>query len=247
MVYQLLIQCENTMSSTQKYAGALPKYIQLSELIIREIDAGRLMDGERLPPEREMAKAYGTSVGTLRKALADLEEKRLLRRVQGSGNYIQKIQKTTGVYAMFRLELLEGGGLPTADILSLDVLEKPSELPAFGLSEFGTRIRRRRWLNDVAIAVEEIWLDASVGTLSKNVLSESLYQTYFKRLHFWVTRAEDRVSIGSFPDWTPTAFATPKTACGYIERFSWADAREAVEFSRTWFDPRCAVYVQRLK
>ncbi|MEM9576543.1 MAG: GntR family transcriptional regulator [Pseudomonadota bacterium] len=235
------------MSSAQKNAGALPKYIQLSELIIREIDAGRLLDGERLPPEREMARAYGTSVGTLRKALADLEEKGLLRRVQGSGNYVQKRQESAGVYAMFRLELLEGGGLPTAEVLSVDVLEKPENLPGFGLSTFATRIRRRRWLNDVAIAVEEIWLDASVGTLSRNVLSDSLYQTYFKRLHFWVTRAEDRVSIGSFPSWTPQSFAPSGKPCGYIERFSWADTREAVEFSRTWFDPKRAVYVQRLK
>ncbi len=72
------------MLPTQKYAGALPLYIQLSELIIREIEAGRLMEGERLPPEREMAQLYGTSVGTLRKALSALENKGLLRRVQGS-------------------------------------------------------------------------------------------------------------------------------------------------------------------
>ena len=235
------------MPTTQRNAGALPKYVQLSELIIREIDAGRILDGERLPPEREMARTYGTSVGTLRKALADLKAKGLLRRVQGSGNYVQKSPTPSGVYAMFRLELLGGGGLPTADILSVDVLDKPGDLPAFGLSGYATRIRRHRWLNDVAIAVEEIWLDASVGTLSRNVLSDSLYQTYFKRLNFWVTRAEDRVSIGSFPDWTPPDFATAGAACGYIERFSWADAREAVEFSRTWFDATRAVYVQRLR
>lgn len=235
------------MPTTQNHPGALPKYIQLSELIIREIDAGRILDGERLPPERDMARDYGTSVGTLRKALADLEEKGLLRRVQGSGNYVQKAQSPTGLYAMFRLELLEGGGLPSADVLSLDAMEKPGDLPAFGRSRFATRIRRRRWLNDVAIAVEEIWLDASVGTLNKNMLTDSLYQTYLKRLNFWITRAEDRVSVGLFPDWTPSAFASSGTACGYIERDSWSDARQPVEFSRTWFHPQRAVYVQRLK
>ena len=148
---------------------------------------------------------------------------------------------------MFRLELPEGGGLPTAQVLSVDVCDKPDDLPAFGRSDFATRIRRHRWLNDVAIAVEEIWLDASVGTLNRAVLSDSLYQTYFKRLHFWISRAEDRVSIGTFPDWTPANFAASGETCGYIERFSWAETREAVEFSRTWFDPRRAVYVQRLK
>jgi len=235
------------MLPTQKNAGALPLYIQLSELVIREIEAGRLIEGERLPPEREMARAYGTSIGTLRKALADLERKGLLRRVQGSGNYIQKTKDVPGLYAMFRLELPSGGGLPTARVLSVDAMEKPQGLPRYGKSRYATRIRRLRSLNDEPIAVEEIWLDASVGTLRRNQLSESLYDTYLRRLNFWVTRAEDRVSVATFPAWTPQDVSDAGDTSGYIERFSWADGRDAVEFSRTWFAPTRAVYVQRLK
>lgn len=235
------------MSNPPPNTGALPKYIQLSELIIRDIDAGRLLDGERLPPERDMAQSLGTSIGTLRKALADLEAKGLLRRVHGSGNYVQKSSTPSGVYAMFRLELLEGGGLPTAIVLDVCVEDKPDDLPEFGTSVYATRIRRHRFLNDVAIAVEEIWLDASVGTLSAGMLSDSLYQTYLKRLNFWITRAQDRVSIDVMPPWTPATFADAGMHCGYIERLSWSDAAHPIEFSRTWFDPRRAVYVQRLK
>lgn len=47
----------------------LPKYLQVSESLIRDIGAGVLADGTRLPPEREMAADLGISVGTLRKAL----------------------------------------------------------------------------------------------------------------------------------------------------------------------------------
>ncbi|MEM1351337.1 MAG: GntR family transcriptional regulator [Pseudomonadota bacterium] len=235
------------MRPPQKTTGSLPLYVQLSELVIREIEAGRLIDGERLPPERDMARAYGTSIGTLRKALADLERKGLLRRVQGSGNYIQKANDLPGLYAMFRLELPGGGGLPTAQVLAVDAMEKPDDLPAFGKSLYATRIRRLRALNDEPIALEEIWLDASVGTLSRAQLSDSLYQTYLKRLNFWVTRAEDRVSTARFPFWTPPELGTPDTVSGYIERFSWADGQDVVEFSRTWFEPARAVYVQRLK
>lgn len=235
------------MRSPQKNAGALPLYVQLSELVIREIEAGRLIEGERLPPEREMARAYGTSIGTLRKALADLEAKGLLRRIQGSGNYIRKTHDLPGVYAMFRLELPGGGGLPTAKVLSVDAMKKPVDLPNFGRSEFATRIRRLRALNDEPIAAEEIWLDASVGTLNRDHLSDSLYQTYLRRLNFWVTRAEDRVSVSHFPEWTPAKLSAPDATCGYIERFSWAERRAPIEFSRTWFAPNRAVYVQRLK
>ena len=55
--------------------NALPKYIQISEMLIREIAAGHLADGARLPPERDMAADLNISVGTLRKALSDLVEK----------------------------------------------------------------------------------------------------------------------------------------------------------------------------
>ena len=69
------------MPLTTQNPNALPAYVQISELLIRDISGGRLMDGERLPPEREMAKTLSTSVGTLRKALAILVEKKLLERV----------------------------------------------------------------------------------------------------------------------------------------------------------------------
>ncbi|MFK7880927.1 GntR family transcriptional regulator [Roseobacter sp.] len=235
------------MALPPQNANALPKYVQLSELIARDIDAGRLLNGERLPPERDMAVSLGTSIGTLRKALATLESKGLLRRVQGSGNYIQKSAKAAGFYAMFRLELLSGGGLPSAQVLAVQVMSKPVDLPPFGTSARATRIRRKRFLNDVAIAVEEIWLDASVGELSADRLSDSLYQTYLSQLNFWITRAEDRVSIGTLPDWTPRDLGETNAPCGYVERFSWADKPTAIEFSRTWFDTSKAVYVQRLK
>ncbi|WP_299968930.1 GntR family transcriptional regulator [uncultured Roseobacter sp.] len=228
-------------------SAALPKYIQLSELLIRDIDAGRLLDGERLPPERQMAARMGTSIGTLRKALAELTRQGLLTRVQGSGNYVRQPSKPTGVYAMFRLELLDGGGLPTAEVLSVTAMDKPADLPSFGTHQTATRIRRRRALNDVPIAVEEIWLDAGAGALDTQSISESLYQTYFKHLNFWITRAEDRVSIGRLPRWTPADFGAPGTPCGYIERFSWAADPIPVEYSRTWFDTEKSVYVQRLR
>ena len=98
---------------------ALPKYVQISELLIRDIQAGRLVDGERLPPERDMAANLGISVGTLRKSLEELTALGLLDRVQGSGNYICAQEDTQSVYAFFRVELIEGGGLPTAELLSV--------------------------------------------------------------------------------------------------------------------------------
>ncbi len=236
------------MTTNSRNPNALPIYVQISELLIRDIAAGRLMDGERLPPERDMAANLNVSVGTLRKSLAELEKKGMLERIQGSGNYIRETGTQNSVYAMFRLELPEGGGLPRADVLSVDHLHKPSDLPEFGQSKFGSRVRRMRYLNDTIIAVEEIWLDESAGTIDQSLLSDSLYRYYQQQLGFWITRAEDRVSVGALPDWTPSGFTKPAgQIVGYIERFSWSEKAEPVEFSKTWFDPDRATYVQRLK
>ncbi len=236
------------MPSNNRNPNALPIYVQISELLIRDIAAGRLIDGERLPPERDMAADLQVSVGTLRKSLAELEKKGMLERIQGSGNYVRETGTQNSVYAMFRLELPEGGGLPRADILSVDHLVKPADLPEFGASGSGSRVRRMRYLNDTIIAVEEIWLDESVGTIDRALLSDSLYRYYQHQLGFWITRAEDRVSVGVLPDWTPSGFTkSPGETVGYIERFSWSERSEPVEFSKTWFDPDRATYVQRLK
>jgi GntR family transcriptional regulator len=231
----------------KRNAATIPLYLQISESLIREIAAGRLVTGDRLPPERVLAGQYGTTVRTLRKALSELEKNGLLERVQGSGNYVRRADQVQSMYSMLRLELHRGGGLPTARILDLAEMEKPSDLPDFGTSTRGTRFRRLRFMDGTPVAVEEIWLDGDSGRVDPALVSDSLYRFYKLHLGFWITRAEDRVSIGTVPDWAPAEFGKPAgTLTGYIERLSWAQAPRPVEFSRTWFDTDRALYIQRL-
>jgi GntR family transcriptional regulator len=112
--------CINFGRKMMAQPGSLPLYQQIAELLIRDIAAGRLIDGERLPPERDMAATLGIAVGTLRQALKSLTEKGFLERVQGSGNYVRARSDAASVYALFRLGV-EGGGLPTARVLSSTV------------------------------------------------------------------------------------------------------------------------------
>jgi len=229
-------------------ANALPLYQQISELLLRDIAAGRLSDGARLPPERDLAQTLGIAVGTLRRALSDLEGKGIIDRVQGSGNYVRASALPASIYALFRLELAEGGGLPTAEILDVARLPKDPALPAFGTAPDAHRIRRLRRLSGVVAAVEEIWLDgAYAAVIGRKDLLDSLYLYYRTSLGLWIQRAEDRVSVAPTPDWTPPAFPhAPGTPVGYIERISFAQDNARAEVSRTWFDPARVRYVARL-
>lgn len=229
--------------------GSLPIYIQIAEQLARDIAASRLIDGERLSPEREMAAELGVAVGTLRKALAELQRRGLLERMQGSGNYVRAISDHQSVYSMFRLELVDGGGLPTAEILSIARCPKPRLLPDFGTGADGFRIRRLRRLSGRPAALEEIWLDSSYAdSLQPEELSESLYLYYRKKLGLWIVRAEDQVGLGHVPNWTVPAFRPPVgTAVPLVTRVSQDQKGARAEASLTWFDPDVARYVARLK
>jgi GntR family transcriptional regulator len=229
--------------------GPLPIHIQISELLLREISAGRLADGARLPPERDMAAQFGVAVGTLRRALLDLTERGVLDRIQGSGNYVRASATTLGVYAFFRLELIEGGGLPTAETLSSETMPKPSDLPDFGPAAHTHRIRRIRRLNGIPAALEEIWLDGSrAERVDAGEVSESLYLHYRVALGFSISRIEDRVGVAQTPDWRPPAFGLATgAAAGFVERISWDGSDQKAEFSRTWFDPAHVRYVARFR
>ena len=184
----------------------------------------------------------------MRKALKRLDDLGLLRRIHGSGNYVKQNNLTGSVYAMFRLELIEGGGLPRASILDVKVKEKPIDLIPFGQSNQATRIRRLRYLNDLVIALEEIWIDKSVGDVRLKNISESLYKYYAEHLGLWISKAEDSVSIEKVPKWAPEAFSLDKgTLTGFVERLSWGQFKYPVEYSRTWFDTSRSRYVQRLQ
>ncbi|MEM8537182.1 MAG: GntR family transcriptional regulator [Pseudomonadota bacterium] len=236
------------MAEGAAQASSLPKFIQLSEMLIRDIAAGRLADGARLPPERDMADDLGVAVGTLRKALADVEAKGLLDRVQGSGNYVRHRPAVASVYAFFRLELLQGGGLPTAQVLSVDRLPKPDAFADLGGHAEAHRIIRLRSLDGTMIALEEIWLDASLrAQVAIGDLSESLYHFYRHGLGVVVATAEDRIGVAPLPGWTPAAFHLPPgQPVGYITRVSRTADRTAIEYSRTWFDPDRANYISRM-
>lgn len=222
---------------------SLPRYLEIAERLTREIAAGLRPDGGRLPPEAEMARDCGVSVGTLRKALAELAARGLLVRRRGSGNYVRQAARPAGVYGFLHLELASGGGMPSARVL--EVAEDDD--PPGGLWPAAWRIRRLRLLNGVAAALEEIRIDVRhAAALTAAALPETLYRHYASAFGLWISRVEDRVGPGTCPDWAPAAFPlAPGAACGHVARRAESRERRIEELSRTWFDPATTAYVAR--
>ena len=231
-------------------AKPLPVYLQIAELLARQIKAGHWRQDERLPTEAELSKRLSVAVGTLRKALALLEAQGVLERIQGSGTYVRQSDKARQIYELFRLELRDGPGLPTAHILDVRRLARPAHVPVLSAKSPDTvwRVRRLRFLSQVPVALEEIWLAGALAAqLQAEDLGDSMYRFYQERFDLWIARVEDRLSAAPVPDWATAPFAPSAGACaGFIERLSWTTGNPLAELSHTWFDPACCRYTSRM-
>lgn len=75
-------------------AHKLPGRVGAAEIasrMRRAILDGQYQHLERLPAERELAQEFGTARGTIRQALGQLEDMKLVRRKIGSGTYVDYV------------------------------------------------------------------------------------------------------------------------------------------------------------
>lgn len=72
-----------------EFAGAkLPKYIAIADAMDRDIGAGILQPGARLPPQRDLAYDLKVTIGTISRAYALATERGLIAGEVGRGTYV---------------------------------------------------------------------------------------------------------------------------------------------------------------
>jgi GntR family transcriptional regulator len=74
-----------------------PLYLQLRDVLAERISEGVWKPGEAIPNEGELAREFGVSAGTMRKALDLMEAERILSRRQGRGTFVN--DQTTDEFA----------------------------------------------------------------------------------------------------------------------------------------------------
>ena len=75
--------------SMQDTASGVALWRQVADGIERGIAEGRFTAGEKLPGETDIAETYGVNRHTVRRALATLAERGLVRAARGSGTYVE--------------------------------------------------------------------------------------------------------------------------------------------------------------
>lgn len=99
-----------------------PLYLQVKDTLIQRIAAGAWKPGAAIPNEIELSRELGISVGTVRKALDEMENERLISRRQGRGTFV--IDQTSNEHAVRFSNIRDRDGSKIAgDTESSSVLE----------------------------------------------------------------------------------------------------------------------------
>ncbi|WP_027535756.1 PLP-dependent aminotransferase family protein [Bradyrhizobium sp. WSM3983] len=74
----------------RQLASEGPRYLALVSALEQDIADGRLSDGDRLPPHRELARELSLSVGTVSKAYQEAEQRGIVSGHVGQGTFVRR-------------------------------------------------------------------------------------------------------------------------------------------------------------
>jgi len=178
-----------------------PLYEQIKSLITRSLVAGEWKPGEAIPSEMELAKRYGVSQGTVRKAVDALANEYILVRHQGKGTFVATHTAPNQQYRFLRVrddsnEVVH----PTTSFIGLEKIKADAAIAATLGVRVGTTIATIKRVLIFAgrpLIFDQIYLvNAEFGGLTMAALEASrgsiysyLETTYGTRM----IRAEEKI------------------------------------------------------
>lgn len=100
-----------------------PLYKQLSDLLRRQIEEGKIKQDHSIPSERSLCQKYNISRITVRQAISEMINEGILNRKQGKGTYVAKQKVTQGLARIvnFTRTVLDLGMNPSTKILGNEI------------------------------------------------------------------------------------------------------------------------------
>jgi GntR family transcriptional regulator len=144
-------------------------YLQISSLLRDEISSGLYEPSGKLPSEAELVRRFDVSRITVRLALDQLVEEKIVERKQGKGTYVSNKQLRHGLDTLrsFHESLLVQGLKPEMKLLSRDMVETPEALSKSFPSEFRhlLLVERLHLVEGQPIAIGKSYLSPQVGEM----------------------------------------------------------------------------------
>jgi GntR family transcriptional regulator len=234
------------MKTSSESPAFQPLYRQIKTLITRSLVSGEWRPGEPIPSEIELASRYSVSQGTVRKAMSELAEERVLVRQQGRGTFVASHAGERSQFPFLRVRPDEDElRALDARLLRLERVRDPASARLLGVSAAtGVYVLTRILsMNGQPACYEEVRLPAPrFKGLTAAVVEEHecmLYSMYETRFGVRMINAEERVKAVAAPREVAGALQLPAgTPMLLLERIAFTYGGEPSELRRCYCDTR---------
>lgn len=177
----------------------IPIYYQLKQYILKLIETGELQPGDAIPSEREFGERFGISRMTVRQAITNLANERVLYRVKGKGTFVMapKLEQSLQGLTSFTEDMKARGMKASSKLLSFGIISADENLAKeLDIKENDEvyEIKRIRLAEEIPMALERTYISAHiVPTLTEEIVQNSLYQYIENELHLRIASGMQKI------------------------------------------------------
>lgn len=232
----------------------LALYYQLKQSIVGCIQRGSLKPGDRLPAEREAARASGLSRMTVRQAYNELLAEGVLTRKPGRGTFVAQGKDPYGIGMAggFTEESIRRGLDPETTLLGVEVVPSTDEVAAQLALQPGEDVYRIRRVH----SIRKRTVDLAVCYVSRREFPglekirnlSSLYQVFSSRYNVSVVRATESIEPVKADAETAGVLDVPVgSLILYMKRVSYSDDNQPVEYVELFLNSRNYKFVMEVR
>jgi GntR family transcriptional regulator len=241
---------------TQPSPSFQPLYQQIKGLIEKSLEAGEWRPGEAIPSEHDLARRFGVSHGTVRKAVGALASDNLLVRRQGRGTFVAThTEEKTSAYRFLRIRRDDGADEhPVNRLVDLrrgkataEVARRLELRPGEGVIV----LRRVLEYGGIPVILDEITLPAALFRGLTRVRFEaytgSMYGFFETQFGVRTLRADERLkAVAAEESCAPLLGVAPGTPLLAIDRVTYTYGDRPIELRRGLCVTREHHYLNRL-
>ena len=178
-----------------------PLYVQLMHEVEKSIDNGEYKPGDKLLTESEMAKKYGVSLITVRKAIGSLMEQGIVVRKQGKGTFVTKpkMAKNMKKLQSFSEMCAQMGVVPGAKMLENRLVQADAKTAASLGIEPGSNvihISRLRYADHEPVQIENSYFPLKYAfLLDARFDDNSLFDHLREKSGVYVVSSEKMIEL----------------------------------------------------
>ncbi|MCL2581414.1 MAG: GntR family transcriptional regulator [Streptosporangiales bacterium] len=230
----------------------LPKYYQVKKQLLDLTES--MSPGSPVPPERELAKSYGTSRTTVRQALAELVVEGRLLRMQGKGTFVAKPKVGQPLsLASYTEGLREHGLHPQTKILEIGYVTADEHLASLLGIRPGARtlrVHRLRLADGEPMSIDTSHLPAKrfPGLRRQLERHSSLYETLRTCYDVQLTEAEETIeTVLADPHDARLLGVDPGLPLLLLSRHAIDSTGQPVEWAQSWYRGDRYKFITRLR